>query len=464
MSKIIVKLLEMDWNTIQTLIEVAVSLLLWFLGKKYQKLAIMKALSFKRKRHECDVSVATHNSVVIGNETDVIISKEGGAFYRLTELLNSFGIKANVLTANMTAKFDEIHIGGPVSNRYTNQYFGRYLTSRIKWLVTQSHAELYKMDENLMDSSFMRITDDIEGFEVGGKVYRYVKDKEGWAFIIRMNISDDSAPKTVHLLFGCGTNGTIGAVQYFVKNYTHIMLRYFWKKNYIGMFKVDKNGNKIGRIIWLDTDYYIEETLKKLKHKEVKQMPLIIEKLSVKEYDKLIERLSFFDTMRNNLLSFSFTAVLTALGAMLVIKNNFVSTILCLVPFFLIIPFAARISYYRLASAHINAFLKVYAPKKMRFEIGCADVPERMCKHYSLIAWLVNHEMLILGLACWLAFGLRYMQSVKIWYWWNYMVLLVPVIPVIIIFLLTNATYDYALLTEKFQREWENSASQKVEH
>ena len=35
--------------------------------------------------------------------------------------------------------------------------------------------------------------------------------------------------------------------------------------------------------------------------------------ISEKEYDKLIKRLEFFDTMRNNLLTFSFTAVLAIL-------------------------------------------------------------------------------------------------------------------------------------------------------
>lgn len=32
-----------------------------------------------------------------------------------------------------------------------------------------------------------------------------------------------------------------------------------------------------------------------------------------KEYDKLIKRIEFFDAMRNNLLTFSFTSVLTQL-------------------------------------------------------------------------------------------------------------------------------------------------------
>lgn len=36
--------------------------------------------------------------------------------------------------------------------------------------------------------------------------------------------------------------------------------------------------------------------------------------IAEKEYDKLIKRLEFYDTMRNNLLTFFFTAVLAVLG------------------------------------------------------------------------------------------------------------------------------------------------------
>lgn len=32
----------------------------------------------------------------------------------------------------------------------------------------------------------------------------------------------------------------------------------------------------------------------------------------------------------------------------------------------------------------------------MKFEIGAETVKEGKCKHYNLIAWLVNHEMFFL--------------------------------------------------------------------
>ena len=88
--------------------------------------------------------------------------------------------------------------------------------------------------------------------------------------------------------------------------------------------------------------------------------------ISDKEYEKLIKNLEFFDTMRNNLLTFAFTAALTTLGVALAIDTTKVNVWIFLVPFFLIIPFTARISYYRLASAHINSFLKKFGQANMQ--------------------------------------------------------------------------------------------------
>ncbi len=76
-----------------------------------------------------------------------------------------------------------------------------------------------------------------------------------------------------------------------------------------------------------------------------------------------------------------------------------ISAWICLIPFLLIIPFTACISYYRLASAHINSFLRKFGQKDMQFELGANVVNEGKCTCYSLIAWLINHEMVLLSVA-----------------------------------------------------------------
>lgn len=172
------------------------------------------------------------------------------------------------------------------------------------------------------------------------------------------------------------------------------------------------------------------------------------------EYDKLIKRIEFFDVTRNNLLSFSFTAVLAALGATLIVENEFISSLICLVPFFLIIPFAARISYYRLATAHISSFLRVFAKNKMKFEIATKEVPEGKCKHYKLISWLVNHEMFLLGLACSCTFYIKFLNCIQTWNLWDCIIMIVPVLLNIMVFTLSNATSDFAMLITKFSDDW----------
>lgn len=173
------------------------------------------------------------------------------------------------------------------------------------------------------------------------------------------------------------------------------------------------------------------------------------------EYNKLIQRLEFFDTMRNQLLIFSFTSVLTILGVAIGININSTNVWVCLVPFLLIIPFAARISYYRLASAHINSFLKRFAQRDIQFELGTNIVIEGRCKHFKLIAWLVNHEMVLLGIATSCVFYFEYIVVVKNFIFWNYIILIIPLIFNWIIYIITDSTYSYKDLMNNFLSEWD---------
>lgn len=179
-----------------------------------------------------------------------------------------------------------------------------------------------------------------------------------------------------------------------------------------------------------------------------------IEKITDMEYEKLIKRMEFFDTTRNNLLTFSFTSVLTVLGVALVIDMDLISSWICLIPFFIIIPFASRISYYRLASAHINSFLQEFRSSDMQFEIGTNEVKEGICKNFNLISWLVNHEMVLLSMATSCIFYFKYNSSIEKWQLCNYVCLVIPVILIIIVFIVSDSTYDYKQLKDDYAKEW----------
>ena len=181
--------------------------------------------------------------------------------------------------------------------------------------------------------------------------------------------------------------------------------------------------------------------------------------ISDKEYEKLIKNLEFFDTMRNNLLTFAFTAVLITLGVALAIDTTKVNVWIFLVPFFLIIPFTARISYYRLASAHINSFLKKFGQANMQFERGNEIVKEGICKHYKIIAWLINHEMVLLGIATSCIFYIKYTASNEEWGFIDYIVLLIPILFVGFVWVIADSTYNYKKIIDKFSSEWDQYAN-----
>ena len=177
--------------------------------------------------------------------------------------------------------------------------------------------------------------------------------------------------------------------------------------------------------------------------------------ISELEYQRLVSRMEFDDTMRNQLLTFSFTTVLAVLGVALGIENlGSMNSIICLVPYLLIIPFEARIAYYRLEDAHINSFLAVFATDRHKYPIGCKNVKEGICKYYGLMAWLVNNEMVLLGIATGLVFYIRYVPSIEEWNYWYCIPLIIPIISEIIIVLLANSTRNYGELKAKFETEW----------
>lgn len=175
------------------------------------------------------------------------------------------------------------------------------------------------------------------------------------------------------------------------------------------------------------------------------------------EYEKLVKRLEFNDTMRNNLLTFSFTAVLTILGVALQINLDLISVWVCLLPFLLIIPFTARISYYRLSSAHIGAFLRIYARDRLLFETGANEVGEHIGvgKMFDSIAFLVNHEMVLLAAASSLVFYIKYIPCMNTSRWWDYIGLLIPIALIVLVFVINHSTNDYRKMVDNFKSAWE---------
>lgn len=178
-------------------------------------------------------------------------------------------------------------------------------------------------------------------------------------------------------------------------------------------------------------------------------------KVTDEEYNKLVNTLTNEITIKNSLLAFSFTAVLAALGVALGVDTSQMNPLLFLVPFFLIIPFTARISYYRLVSAYTNTFLKVFTPERMLYAIGGERVLEKHGIAYRPIAWLINHEMLMLAGATTVTFWIVYYPRITRWGFFEILLWILPLIMDCFVYWISDSTYSYKKLSEWFKPQWE---------
>lgn len=179
--------------------------------------------------------------------------------------------------------------------------------------------------------------------------------------------------------------------------------------------------------------------------------------ISDEEYKKLIEKLQFYNSTRNTLLAFSFTTVLAAMGIIIGTEDTTISYWACVIPYFLILPFAARIAYYRLSAAHILSFLKIFAKDRMTFENGAKKVPESSIGiPYRIIAWLVNHEMFFLAVAVLVVFIQQFLTQSTLQSWQSLWPCLIPTGFTVAVFYVSNSVYSFKKLNANYSNEWEN--------
>lgn len=172
------------------------------------------------------------------------------------------------------------------------------------------------------------------------------------------------------------------------------------------------------------------------------------------EYTRLINVLDFNDRMRNSLLTFSFTSVLAILGVALGLENEQANVFIYLVPYCLILPFTARISYYRASSAHITSFLETFAPERMIYPQKSYIVLERYGPLFKIVAWLVNHEMVLLSLAAGGVFWAKLEPQTGVWKLTDVLLCAVPVLLTGVVFVISNSTYDFDKLKEIYLPKW----------
>lgn len=230
------------------------------LNKIRKQHRLKQVLSFKRNSKKYFISIPKFKCVILNKERDIAIFDEASLLLDVSGLLSQIGMQRVDFVDEKDILCDEIQIGGPVSNKFTNRYFKRYLKG-IRWVVTTAHLNRYKADPNLKELNYDFIEtskDGKEGFKIGNRFYEYIPQREGWAILVKLIDKSGESPRTIHLLFGCGTNGTIGAVTYFINHYSDI---YKKKKSnpYMYIFDVNGEGVKGKQEFWIELEKYTNE-------------------------------------------------------------------------------------------------------------------------------------------------------------------------------------------------------------
>lgn len=160
---------------------------------------------------------------------------------------------------------------------------------------------------------------------------------------------------------------------------------------------------------------------------------------------------------RTSLLTFSFTTVLAILGLALT-ANIYVNPITYLVPYCLIIPFQARISYYRLIHARVSAYMEEFCPEDVKFSILAVEVPEKQTGFFAVIARLVNYEMFILSCATAALFYFKYsFPTLQNFSGKDWIMLSLPVALSALVFAIITYAYNYGEWKKRYRAEWKKT-------
>lgn len=208
---------------------------------------------------------------------------------------------------------------------------------------------------------------------------------------------------------------------------------------------------------------FINKISKEQKRKVIKEKlnDAFIEKLkpSKEELDRLNSRMDTNHGIRNDLLKFSFTSVIASLGAALALDNITAPlSFLFLFPFVIMIPFQARIAYYRLEEAHIRTYIsKLYEEYDMYTKICRYGYYEDVGMgrfYYICIAWLVNHELVCLSVLTCIIFWVKFFSTkdvIPVELTWLARIL--PVVLLAAVWAISHSTYSYLEMSYRYAKE-----------
>ena len=169
------------------------------------------------------------------------------------------------------------------------------------------------------------------------------------------------------------------------------------------------------------------------------------------EFDILNRRMEKNHEMRHTYLMFAFTTTIAAIAALLIVDYSDIVSWGCVVPFAIIIPFQARISYARLTHAKMEAYICVYYPKEFKFlKKQVKDLRGRIGKFISII---VNFELFLLSVVIDLLYLIVNKEKLGINLIFK-MESIIIVVATIIVFILAIYSFPYDRFWKKYIAEY----------
>lgn len=173
--------------------------------------------------------------------------------------------------------------------------------------------------------------------------------------------------------------------------------------------------------------------------------------MSQEEYTFISNKLQDIFNTRNNLLTFSFTAVLAVL-AVAFTEGTINVPAVYLLPFFLILPFTGRIVYYRNEEARLLVCLEE-AGMHSYLKIFNRNVKDSKKGIYFLIRILVNYEMFFLSVACVLLCVCKYPKQICTFNIVDYIYFAIALVCTGSVFAIITSSFDFDKIRKEYSRK-----------
>lgn len=142
---------------------------------------------------------------------------------KVIKLIDRLKIRYDVFSTSQE-HYDEIHIGGPISNAHTNAYINQFFPN-FHFCDSPSKKENH-MNHYKIHKSIIEYSSNFQGFVIDvakkgqNRRMRFAVDSENdYMFLIKLTAEDLGCNKTVHLVFGGSDIGTLVAADFLSKYY-----------------------------------------------------------------------------------------------------------------------------------------------------------------------------------------------------------------------------------------------------